>query len=215
MSDVKISALPLATTPLSGLETVPIVQSGQTRRVTVDNLTNTVGQLPSATLPLSGTELVAVLQGGTLKSAPSVDLGVTPNFFRCAPLELTTRFTWYDVATISVAGTPNKTLFRLIIDAVGVAPDGLGDFAPLTRKLEIFVRRGKTLSGTAWAAFGIQSVVAGSVAIELQLVDGNDSGQSFKIQVRRINESDPYDVGVTLSWVTADVNYATYAITVS
>lgn len=215
MADVKISALPLATTPLSGLETVPIVQGGQTRRVTVDNLTNTVGQLPSATLPLSGTELVAVLQGGTLKSAPSTDLGVIPNFYRCAPVELTTQFTWYNVATVSVAGAPAKTIFRMVADAVGIAPDGLGDFAPLTRKLEFFARREKTLSGTIWALYGIQSVVAGSAAIELQLVDGANSGQSFNIQARRVNVSDPYDVGVTISWVAADVNYATYAVTVS
>jgi hypothetical protein len=39
MADVKISALPAATTPLDGTELVPIVQSGVTERVTVANLT--------------------------------------------------------------------------------------------------------------------------------------------------------------------------------
>lgn len=39
MPDVKISALPAATTPLAGTELVPIVQSGVTSRVSVDNLT--------------------------------------------------------------------------------------------------------------------------------------------------------------------------------
>lgn len=39
MADVKISALPAATTPLVGTELVPIVQSGTTSRVSVDNLT--------------------------------------------------------------------------------------------------------------------------------------------------------------------------------
>jgi hypothetical protein len=39
MADVKISALPAATTPLDGTELVPIVQSGATERVTVANLT--------------------------------------------------------------------------------------------------------------------------------------------------------------------------------
>lgn len=39
MADVKISALPAATTPLSGTEIVPIVQSGVTTQVTVGNLT--------------------------------------------------------------------------------------------------------------------------------------------------------------------------------
>lgn len=39
MADVKISALPAATTPLAGTELVPIVQSGVTSRVSVDNMT--------------------------------------------------------------------------------------------------------------------------------------------------------------------------------
>lgn len=39
MADVKISALPAATTPLGGTELVPIVQGGVTTRVSVDNLT--------------------------------------------------------------------------------------------------------------------------------------------------------------------------------
>jgi hypothetical protein len=39
MADVKISALPAATTPLDGTELVPIVQGGVTERVTVANLT--------------------------------------------------------------------------------------------------------------------------------------------------------------------------------
>ena len=36
MADTKISALPVATTPLSGAEIVPLVQSGVTRQTTVD-----------------------------------------------------------------------------------------------------------------------------------------------------------------------------------
>lgn len=39
MADAKISALPAATTPLTGSEVLAIVQSGSTEKVTVDNLT--------------------------------------------------------------------------------------------------------------------------------------------------------------------------------
>lgn len=39
MADVKISALPASTTPLAGTETVPLVQSGVTKKVSVANLT--------------------------------------------------------------------------------------------------------------------------------------------------------------------------------
>lgn len=40
MANAKISQLPLATTPVVGTEVLPIVQSGQTVRVSIDNLTN-------------------------------------------------------------------------------------------------------------------------------------------------------------------------------
>jgi hypothetical protein len=38
MADLKISQLPVATTPLAGTEVLPIVQSGSTVQVSVDNL---------------------------------------------------------------------------------------------------------------------------------------------------------------------------------
>ena len=38
MADVKISALPSATTPLAGTEPVPLVQSGATKKATVNDL---------------------------------------------------------------------------------------------------------------------------------------------------------------------------------
>jgi len=47
MSNVKISGLPAATTPLAGTEVLPIVQSGQTKQVSVNNLTT--GKAVSAT----------------------------------------------------------------------------------------------------------------------------------------------------------------------
>jgi hypothetical protein len=39
MADVKISGLPASSTPLAGTEVLPIVQGGQTRQVSVTNLT--------------------------------------------------------------------------------------------------------------------------------------------------------------------------------
>ena len=39
MADVKISGLPASTTPLAGTEVLPVVQGGQTRQVSVTNLT--------------------------------------------------------------------------------------------------------------------------------------------------------------------------------
>ena len=55
MADVKISGLPASTTPLAGTEVLPIVQGGQTRQVSVANLT--AGRSVSATnfVPSSST----------------------------------------------------------------------------------------------------------------------------------------------------------------
>ena len=39
MANSKISALTSATTPLAGTETLPIVQSGSTKKITTDDLT--------------------------------------------------------------------------------------------------------------------------------------------------------------------------------
>jgi hypothetical protein len=60
MADKKISALTAATTPLAGTEVLPIVQSGATVKVSVDNLTTgkavTVGSLTDAgNLTFTGT----------------------------------------------------------------------------------------------------------------------------------------------------------------
>ena len=47
MADLKISQLPAATVPLAGSEVLPIVQSGTTKQVSIDNLT--AGKAISAT----------------------------------------------------------------------------------------------------------------------------------------------------------------------
>ncbi len=67
MADVKISALPAATVPLAGTELVPIVQSGVTDRVTVDNLTagRTVNTGALVVEANSSTEAVRINQLGS------------------------------------------------------------------------------------------------------------------------------------------------------
>jgi len=63
MADVKISGLPASTTPLAGTEVLPIVQGGQTRQVSVANLT--AGRAVSASsLALTGSAL-PVTSGGS------------------------------------------------------------------------------------------------------------------------------------------------------
>jgi hypothetical protein len=83
MADVKISALPAATTPLAGTEVLPIVQSGTTDQVSVANLTagrtvngaafTATGTVSGATLTASGTVSGATVNvGAGTVSAPSI-----------------------------------------------------------------------------------------------------------------------------------------------
>lgn len=94
MADVKISALPGATTPLAGTEVLPIVQSSSTKKVSIadvtagraisasgvtisgqtantlvafDNSKNVVSVTTAATAPLAGTEELSIIQSGSAK----------------------------------------------------------------------------------------------------------------------------------------------------
>jgi hypothetical protein len=62
MADLKISQLPAATTPLAGSEVLPIVQSGTTKQVSIDNLT--AGKAVSAST-VSATTVTATTVNGT------------------------------------------------------------------------------------------------------------------------------------------------------
>jgi hypothetical protein len=72
MADAKISALPTSTTPLAGTEVLPIVQGGQTRQVSIANVTagRAVAALSVSTGTLGATG-VATFSAGTV-SAPAI-----------------------------------------------------------------------------------------------------------------------------------------------
>lgn len=74
MADLKISQLPAATTPLAGSEVLPIVQSGTTVQVSVDNLT--AGKAISATT-VTATTVTATTVNGTTFDTNVAAAGVT------------------------------------------------------------------------------------------------------------------------------------------
>jgi len=93
MADVKISALPVATTPLAGTEVLPIVQGGTTDKVSVANLTagRTVdGAAFTASGTVSGTTVVV---GAGTVSAPSVTFSGDTNTGIYSPAADTIAFT--------------------------------------------------------------------------------------------------------------------------
>lgn len=72
MADVKISGLPASTTPLTGAEVLPIVQSGTTKQVSVTNLTS------GKTVPATGYTLEAagiITESGTSRTLSATDNG--------------------------------------------------------------------------------------------------------------------------------------------
>ena len=76
MADVKISALPAASTPLTGGEVLPIVQSGTTTKVAVSNLT--AGLAGTASININGTVGATTPTTGAFTSGTfSTTLGVT------------------------------------------------------------------------------------------------------------------------------------------
>ena len=66
MADVKISGLPASTVPLAGTEVLPIVQGGQTRQVSVNNLT--------AGKDIQGLGLTLTSTDAGASQAPTIDL---------------------------------------------------------------------------------------------------------------------------------------------
>ena len=72
MADVKISALPVSTTPLTGAEVLPIVQSGVTKQVSVTNLTS------GKTVAATGYQLESggiITESGTTRTLSATDNG--------------------------------------------------------------------------------------------------------------------------------------------
>lgn len=72
MADVKISALPASTTPLTGAEVLPIVQGGVTKQVSVTNLTS------GKTVAAIGYQLESggiITESGTTRTLSATDNG--------------------------------------------------------------------------------------------------------------------------------------------
>lgn len=80
MADKKISQLTAATTPLAGTEVLPIVQSGSTVKVSIDNVTK--GRTVNATTFDTDVAAAGVTLSGTTLSADgtdaNIDINVTP-----------------------------------------------------------------------------------------------------------------------------------------
>jgi len=123
MADVKISALPAASTPLAGTEVLPIVQSGTTDQVSVANLTagrtvngaafTATGTVSGATVTASGTVSGATVSGTTV-SGTTVS-GITVNVGAGT----------VSAPSISPTGDSNTGIFFPAADTIAFAEGGV------------------------------------------------------------------------------------------
>jgi hypothetical protein len=143
MADVKISALPIATTPLAGTEVLPIVQSATTTQVSIANVT--AGRsVSAASLTLTTTPL-AVGSGGT--GLTSLTAGYIPYGAGTSAFGASSNLSWDSANTRFVVGSStNNMVVRFFGTSYGVTfnsdassgfrieatdPTGVGSFQPL------------------------------------------------------------------------------------
>jgi len=136
MADLKISQLPAATTPLAGSEVLPIVQSGSTVQVSVDNLTTgkAVTALSVSATTVTGTTVQgttfdtnvaaakATLSGTTL-AASGTDTNISLTLTPKGTGVVTTGKTYSDVSgklrAIPQSGSAKTTAYTLATTDVG------------------------------------------------------------------------------------------------
>jgi hypothetical protein len=135
MADLKISQLTAATVPLAGTEVLPIVQSGTTKQVSVDNLT--AGKAVSATSFSATTMTATTFQGnldtniaaakltvsGTSVVASGTDTNITVTLTPKGSGVVTTAASYSDGAgklrAIPQSGSAKTTSYTLAVTDVG------------------------------------------------------------------------------------------------
>jgi hypothetical protein len=126
MADLKISQLPAATVPLAGTEVLPIVQSGTTKQVTIDNLTT--GKTVTATTVNATTfdtnvAAAAVTLAGTTLAADGTDANISLTLTPKGSGIVTTAATYSDGAgklrAIPQSGAAKTTTYVLAVTDVG------------------------------------------------------------------------------------------------
>jgi hypothetical protein len=126
MADLKISQLPAATVPLAGTEVLPIVQSGTTKQVTIDNLTT--GKTVTATTVNATTfdtsvAAAGVTLAGTTLAADGTDADISLTLTPKGTGIVTTAATYSDGAgklrAIPQSGAAKTTTYVLATTDVG------------------------------------------------------------------------------------------------
>ena len=158
MADVKISQLPAATTPLAGTEEVPLVQSGTTKKATVDDIAAAVDV---GVTSVTGTAPVVSSGGATPAISMAAANGSTDGYLTST--DWTTFNSKY--STGGALGTPssgtatNLTGLPLSTGVTGILPVANGGSGTATPSL--VAGSNVTITGT-WPNQTVNSTASGS-----------------------------------------------------
>jgi hypothetical protein len=125
MADLKISQLPAATTPVAGTEVLPIVQSGTTSKVSIDDLTT--GRSVTASTFLGGLDTNVAAAGltvtGTTVAADGTDTNIDLTLTPQGSGVVTTAATYSDgggkLRAIPQSGSAKTASYTLAVGDVG------------------------------------------------------------------------------------------------
>ena len=126
MANVKISGLPAASTPLTGAELVPIVQSGVTSQTTVGDLLSEqagasfVGYLPAGTGAVATTVQTKLRENVSVKDFGAVGDGTTDDTTAFVNALATGRNIFVPYGTYKITSSLNITEGSIIGEGVGV-----------------------------------------------------------------------------------------------
>lgn len=178
MADLKISQLPAATVPLAGTEVLPIVQSGTTKQVSVDNLTT--GKAISATTVTATTvnattfdtnvAAAGVTLAGTTLAADGTDTNISLTLTPKGTGVVTTAASYSDGAgklrAIPQSGSAKTTSYTL-------ATTDVGEFIEIGTGGSIIVPDAVFSAGDAVLLFNNTS---GSITITLSITTAYQAG---------------------------------------
>ena len=166
MADLKISQLPAATVPLAGTEVLPIVQSGTTKQVTIDNLTT--GKTVTATTVNATTfdtnvAAAGVTLAGTTLAADGTDADISLTLTPKGTGVVTTAASYSDGAgklrAIPQSGSAKTSSYTL-------ATTDVGEFIEVGTSGSIIVPNATFSAGDAVVIFNNTS---GSITLTLSI----------------------------------------------
>ena len=175
MADVKISALPAASTPLTGGEVLPIVQSSTTKQVAVSNLT--AGLSGTASININGTVGATTATTGAFTSGTfSTTLGVTG----------ATTLAAVNTTTITATGNISTKVVGTVTNL------DIGDSTNANSSSRLTMSAG--LNNKGWR-FGVQDLVGAALTLTASTTNG---GSTFTTPLFTITDAGAVTIPGTL-----------------